>query len=244
MTVLAVLGQSLSASEAQERYFKKEIVPLLDKYCYRCHDADVQKGDFRLDVYQNAAHLLPNRQHWLKVLEQLETEEMPTKKPLPSAAEYEKLIHWIDSVINKIDWSKIKEPGHVTIPLLTNEEYFNTINDSLKMDIRSYSKFSDDSEGMNGFTNDRDGLFVSTSKMEKYLDSAESIADTLVAVSQQPQVWKFEAENMLMTESKEKPTKKDNFHGYFLSRGQMSLYESMDIPYRWLLRSHCSRPAF
>ena len=68
MTALAILGQSLSASEAQERYFKKEIVPLLDKYCYRCHDADVQKGDFRLDVYKNAAQLLPNRQHWLKVL--------------------------------------------------------------------------------------------------------------------------------------------------------------------------------
>lgn len=24
--------------------FKKDIVPLLDKYCYRCHDEDIQKN--------------------------------------------------------------------------------------------------------------------------------------------------------------------------------------------------------
>ena len=211
--------------------FKKEIIPLLDKYCYRCHDDKKQKGDIRLDIYKDAKQILPNRKHWLLVLEQLETREMPTKKPLPTEAEYEKLIHFVEKAANDIDWEKVKQPGHVTIPLLTKDEYYNTLNDLLGLDLRSHSTFSEDSEGVSGFTNDRDGLFVSTSKMEKYIQTAEAAIDSVLAVNKGSKSWKLESEKMFMTETRETPKKLGNdFLGYVLNRGQMSLYESIDVP--------------
>ncbi|MCM8538500.1 MAG: DUF1592 domain-containing protein [Lentisphaeraceae bacterium] len=222
-------NHSMWANDSEES-FKNEIVPLLEKYCYKCHDEDVQKGDFRIDTYKDAKQILPNRKHWLKVLEQLETQEMPTKKPLPSQEEYEKLTHWVEKAVNDIDWDKIKEPGHVTIPLLTNDEYYNSLEDITGLNLRSFSKFSKDSEGVSGFTNDRDGLFVSTAKMEKYIESAEHAADSILALYEQAQTVKLETEKMFMTETREKPGKRGEFVGYFLNRGQMSLYESINLP--------------
>ncbi|MCM8532647.1 MAG: DUF1595 domain-containing protein, partial [Lentisphaeraceae bacterium] len=213
-----------------DKSFQKEIVPLLEKFCYKCHDEDVQKGDFRIDQYKDARQILPNRKHWLKVLEQLETQEMPTKKPLPSPEEYEKLTHWVEKAVNDIDWEKIKEPGHVTIPLLTNDEYFNSLEDITGLNLKSFSNFSKDSEGVSGFTNDRDGLFVSTAKMEKYIESAEHTVDSLLALHEEPKTTKLETEKMLMTETREKPGTRGEFVGYFLNRGQMSLYESINLP--------------
>ena len=226
-----VMSSTAFAEGFKPELFKKEILPLLDKYCYRCHDDKKQKGDIRLDIYKDAKQILPNRKHWLLVLEQLETREMPTKKPLPTEAEYQKLIHYVEKAANDVDWDKVKHPGHVTIPLLTKEEYYNTLEELLGLDLEAHSTFSEDSEGISGFTNDRDGLFVSTSKMEKYLQTAEAAIDSVIAVNKGAQNWKLESEKMFMTETREAPRNlgKD-FFGYILNRGQMSLYDSIDIP--------------
>ncbi|MCM8542979.1 MAG: DUF1592 domain-containing protein, partial [Lentisphaeraceae bacterium] len=225
------LSSVAEQKENSPEVFKNEIIPLLDKYCYRCHDDKKQKGDMRLDIYKDASQILPNRKHWLLVLEQLETREMPTKKPLPTEEEYLKLTHFVEKAANDIDWEKIKQPGHVTIPLLTKEEYYNTLEELLGLNLRAHSTFSEDSEGVSGFTNDRDGLFVSTSKLEKYILTAESAIDSVLAVNKGPQLWKLESEKMFMTETRETPKKvKDDFFGYILNRGQMSLYDSIDVP--------------
>lgn len=232
LLMFSISYSSFAENNAYEpEKFKNEIIPLLDKYCYRCHGEDKQKGDFRLDIYKNASQILPNRKHWLRVLEQLETREMPTKKPLPSEEEYEKLIKYVDHAANNIDWSKIKQPGHVTIPLLTKEEYYNTLEELLGLNLKAHSTFSEDSEGVSGFTNDRDGLFVSTSKMEKYIETAESAIDSVLTVNKGPKEWKLESEKMFMTEARETPKQlKEDFLGYVLNRGQMSLYDSIDVP--------------
>ena len=226
-----LLSSFAESKDKSSEIFTKEIIPLLDKYCYRCHDDKKQKGDIRLDIYKDSSQILPNRKHWLLVLEQLETREMPTKKPLPTEAEYEKLVHFVEKAANDIDWEKVKHPGHVTIPLLTKEEYYNTLEELIGLNLRAHSTFSEDSEGVSGFTNDRDGLFVSTSKMEKYLQTAEAAIDSVIAVNKGPKTWKLESEKMFMTETRETPKKLgSDFFGFVLNRGQMSLYESIDIP--------------
>ena len=35
--------------------YEKQIVPLLDKYCYSCHGNGKKKGDFVLDIYKAQA---------------------------------------------------------------------------------------------------------------------------------------------------------------------------------------------
>lgn len=232
--ILLLFSHSVTSADTKGHkpmVFQNEILPLLDKYCYRCHDSKKQKGDFRIDVYKKASQILQDRKHWLVVLEQLETREMPTKKPLPTEEEYIKLTEYVKKAVNDIDWESVKHPGHVTMPLLTKEEYYNTLNDLLGLDLRAHSKFSEDSEGLSGFTNDRDGLFVTTSKLEKYLHTAEAAIDAVIAANKAPSEWKLESEKMFMTEARERPQQRDDdFFGYVLNRGQMSLYDSIDIP--------------
>ena len=208
------------------------IQPMLEKYCYQCHDGDVQKGDLRLDEFESTKAVLRERKTWLHVLEQLETGEMPTKEPLPSEAEYEEMILWVDRAVNQLDWEKIKNPGHVTIPRLTKSEYNRTIRDLFGLDSAPGDVFSEDGEGRSGFNNDRDGLFITASQMEKYFEAAEKSVDAVMALNLQPLSKKFEAEEMFMTEARSAKSKVDDDEaiGYVLNRGQMTLYDSIDVP--------------
>ncbi|NNE93543.1 MAG: DUF1587 domain-containing protein, partial [Verrucomicrobiales bacterium] len=233
-----ILIASFSATFSQEKSepagtadFAK-IAPFLEQYCHKCHDADTMKGDLRLDSYETTAAVIRERKTWLKVLEQLETREMPTKNPLPSEAEYEAMIEWVDRAVNQLDWEKIKHPGHVTIPRLTKTEYNRTIRDLFGLAIQPGEDFFEDGEGKSGFNNDRDALFITASQMEKYFDAAERTVDALMALGGKPFRKKFEAEDMFMTEtgSRTSPVDDEGAIGYILNRGQMTLYDSIDLP--------------
>lgn len=93
------------------------------EYCYQCHDDDTQKGELNLFPYTGTSQVIADRNIWLKVLEQLESREMPTKDPLPTEEEYEGLIAWVDDAVNDIDWTQYRNPRHVTIPRLTKLRY-------------------------------------------------------------------------------------------------------------------------
>ena len=188
--------------------FEGQILPLLEHYCYRCHGENEKiKGDVDLTAFQTEESIFPERGTWLDVLDQIESEEMPTKDPLPSRAERELLVNWIDAKINGIDWSKVKDAGHVTIPLLNKAEYNNTVRDLLGIGGEPGRIFSDDGEGQSGFTTDRDNLFLTTAAMEKYFLAAEGALDTLLAPPTKPIELQLESEDMFMTESGVQPEK-------------------------------------
>ncbi|MCB1076708.1 MAG: DUF1587 domain-containing protein, partial [Verrucomicrobiae bacterium] len=206
-----------------------EIQPLLEQYCHRCHGAEEQKGDLRLDGYHRVGSVIRDREVWLKVLEQLESREMPTKKPFPTEEEYGQMIRWVDGVVNHIDWDAIKHPGHVTIPRLTKQEYNRTLHDLLGLPIDPGRDFSEDGEGKSGFNNDRDALFVTPSQMEKYFDAADRAIESVMALNEKPFRRQFESEAMFMTESGSVPQPfAGEGVGYVLTRGQMTLYESIE----------------
>ena len=211
-------------------------MPLLEKYCYKCHDDDTQKGDLNLFEYADTTQVIADRKLWLRVLEQLETREMPTKDPLPSEGEYATLIEWVEHTVNDIDWTKYRRPGHVTIPRLTKREYGNTMRELLGIDLDLEVRFSEDGEGQSGFNNDRDALFVTPAMLEKYFQAAELGMNALTAHQQvggddMSETW-LQAEEMFMTEMGTKVTTfggtKDK--GYVLNRGQQTLYESVEFP--------------
>ena len=230
LAVLAILGGNFLPAEDLDF---SEIQPLLEKYCYKCHDGEVQKGEFRLDTYSSFGQVLKDRKKWLKVLEQLKSREMPTKEPLPGDAEYDHLVRWVDKAVNDVDWEKRKHPGHVTLPRLTNVEYDRTIRDLLGMQIGASRIFPADGEGKSGFTNDRDNLFLSSSQLEKYFTAAEWAVDSFIGLRENPRVQLFEAEKMFMTESRSGTARfKDGSEGFVLNRGQMTLYENVEAPFR------------
>ena len=205
---------------------------MLEHYCYRCHGEEKQKGDIQLSSFHTKRALLKEHRLWQDVLHVVREEEMPEEEPLPSPEERRMLVDWLEQTLNEIDWSKVRNPGRVTMPRLTKVEYNNTMRDLLGFDFNPGNVFSEDGEGQSGFTNDRDNLFITPVQMEKYFEAAERSLDALLSFEKDPIEYFFESEDMFMTEMGETPKQiGDDFLGYVINRGQMTLYESMEFPH-------------
>lgn len=212
--------------------YEQDIQPLLEEYCYRCHGEEKQKGDVQLSSFHDKRTLLKEHKLWQEVIHLVRDEEMPDEEPLPTPEERQLLVDWLEYTLNEIDWTQVKNPGHITMPRLTKDEYNNTMRDLLGVDIQPGNTFSDEGEGLSGFTNDRDNLFVTPVLMEKYIEAAERALDALLAYKKEPIDLHYESESMFMTETRETPKQiGEDFLGYVLNRGQMTLYESIEFPH-------------
>lgn len=207
-----------------------EIRGLLNRFCVKCHGAEKPKGDFNLTAFSDADAIRRDRATWRRVLHVVREEEMPPDDPLPTAAERQTLTRWLESV-TKIDWSKVRNPGHVTIPRLTRTEYANTLRDLLGIDLQAARDLSEDGEGNSGFNTDRDALYVTPEQLEKYFEAAERALGGVLALKRGATEQHFESEKMFMTETRETPQRfGEDFFGYVINRGQMTLYDSVEFP--------------
>ena len=228
---LAIVSVDASSAEPLAS-FENDVRPLLEEYCFRCHGENKQKGDVQLSSFHSKRMMIEEHELWREVIHQIKSEEMPDEEPLPSPQERALLVDWLEQTLNEIDWAKVKNPGHVTMPRLTKTEYNNTMRDLLGVDIRPGDYFSEDGEGLSGFNNDRDSLFVTPVLMEKYFEAAERSIDGLLGFKKEPIEFHFESEAMFMTETRETPKQfGDDFLGYVLNRGQMTLYDSIEFPH-------------
>ncbi|MHC4993636.1 MAG: DUF1592 domain-containing protein [Planctomycetota bacterium] len=221
------------------------VKPLFEKYCYGCHNPDKKKGKLDLTPFTTREAILQEPKLWEEVLLLIEEEEMPPKGEMPTGAERVKMAHWVDQTIHELDWSKHKNPGHVTIPRLTRAEYNHTMRDLLGIDLQPGLLFGEDGQGASGFTNDRDALYVTPVILEKYLTAADRALTALFALDDKPTTVHLESEKMFMTETSMRPeTFGDGFVGYALNRGQMTLYESVVFPqdgyYEFKLRARAT----
>jgi hypothetical protein len=164
--------------------FKRDIEPVLEKYCYDCHGNGVDKAGVRLDGFDDAASL-HDPKLWLRALKNVRAGIMPPadEEPLP-AAEAEKLMQWIKREAFGLDPAR-PDPGRVTVRRLNRVEYRNTIRDLTGVDFDTQKEFPSDDTG-HGFDNIADVLTISPMLLEKYLDAAQAIVGQFVPM--QPRV--------------------------------------------------------
>ena len=103
MTVCGVLA-CLPVHADPATAYTKEIVPLLEMYCYDCHGEGESKGKFSMDEFKDLPAHLSNRKHWLPVWQNLRSQVMPpSDKDQPSVEEKKKLLAWIEKDVFKLD---------------------------------------------------------------------------------------------------------------------------------------------
>ncbi|MFO0926196.1 MAG: DUF1592 domain-containing protein [Gemmataceae bacterium] len=180
--VLALSATALFLPAADARpgdalTYARDIRPLIDRYCLRCHSAAKPKGDVRLDRDRSDDDVRKHLALWEKVGGNLRSGDMPpANAKKPSAAETEVLNRWLDAVVFKTDCTGPKDPGRVTIRRLNRAEYNNTIRDLVGVDFQPAKDFPADDVGY-GFDNVGDVLSIPPLLMEKYLATAEAIVD-------------------------------------------------------------------
>jgi hypothetical protein len=178
----ALLAGSLPAAEPTAVVnFKKNIQPLLTKYCYDCHAAGVNKGQVAFDELATSADILGSHELWELSLRNVRAGIMPPIEEgvdRPSADEIARISQWIKAEAFGLD-PAAPDPGKVTVRRLNRSEYRNTINDLMGVEFNSEVEFPPDDSG-DGFDNIGEVLTVSPLLLEKYLQAAETIVDRAV----------------------------------------------------------------
>ena len=178
LAVAAVATLPMDAAPAtagrSEDAFRKQVQPLLAKYCYDCHGDGMDKGKVSFDEFKSHEELLGKRDLWLAVLKNTRAGIMPPeKKDRPTADELRVLEQWIKGDVFQID-PENPDPGRVTLRRLNREEYRNTVRDLMGFDYKVQDELPPDDTGY-GFDNIGDVLTTSPMLLEKYMQAAETI---------------------------------------------------------------------
>ena len=162
--------------------FEKEVLPMLETYCFDCHDSATAKGDIDLESALAQKPLVRNRLLWENVAERVKMGDMPPKKKSqPADSDRLKLRAWLAAEINGFDYAKVRNPGYVSARRLTREEYNRTIRDLVGLDLRPADEFPMDFSGTSGFSNSANTLFLQTAHLDRYFTSAEGVIDEVRA---------------------------------------------------------------
>ena len=166
--------------------FSQDAIPFLAAYCYSCHTGDQPAADLPLNSFTDNRSLVENRAIWDRVLDMVETGQMPpTDAEQPSIETSEAFVARIEAIFEHADRTAKPDPGRVTVRRLNRVEYKNTVRDLLGVDFDPTVNFPADDIGY-GFDNIGDVLTVSPLLMERYLEAAEAIATRVVLVELPP----------------------------------------------------------
>lgn len=168
------LSSGLNAAPAA---LDPQVSAYFEEHCTKCHDEDVQKGDFRVD---NLSHKvgIENTPQWLELMERINSGEMPPKKEKkqPKAEESAKVVEWIAARMKEGEAAKMATRAKVTYNRLTRDEYVNTVRDliGVQFDAKDPGNLLEDPE-WHGFERIGSVLTLSPSNIEKYMAAAETV---------------------------------------------------------------------
>jgi hypothetical protein len=175
--------ETVDPEQASLAFWKGELKPFLQKYCYDCHTGESAEAEIDFKSYESHELLIAERPRWNQVRGMIEIGAMPPQDHdlLPSMEEREKIASWIDRQINTVDCQAGSDPGRVTMRRLNNVEYDNSLRDLLGIDFSPSNLVGFPSDGVgNGFDNQGDVLSLSPLQLEKYLQAAKLVASSII----------------------------------------------------------------
>src|SRR5215470_12853959 len=169
--------------------FLGEVRPLLKTYCFECHGTNKRRAGLDLEKLDTPA-ALDGASVWGQVGERLRSKEMPPgNRKQPTEGERQKLLAWVrHAAESRVDCRNLTKTqleqalaGHTTNRRLSRFEYNNTLRDLFGVDLRAGDLLPSEGGGGEGFDNAGATLFTTPVLMEKYLEAAELVLDTLLS---------------------------------------------------------------
>jgi len=160
--------------QAQQKPSFDAVAPLLKTYCVSCHAGDKPQGE--LNLANLAPDFAANESAWKNVFERLNEGSMPPKnKPQPSAAEQKTILAWVASGLAARQSAQAAAQGRTRHRRLNRIEYAATIRDLLGADVDIETLPEDGVAG--GFDNVDAALDLSSTLLERYLETADAALD-------------------------------------------------------------------
>jgi len=174
-------AQALAKAAAADKFsLDRSIRPILELFCYRCHNDEKHKGDVNLTRDHTPRLIAENRKVWLTVIEVLESKQMPPKKEKQMTDDQRKLlVAFINKTLGSLDCGETRDPGKSVIRRLNRTEYDNSILELTGLNLRLAEDFSPDSSGY-GFDNIAEALALSPVLVEQYHQAAVKLLSEIV----------------------------------------------------------------
>jgi hypothetical protein len=180
LLILFALCFAINGFAEEPISYEKDIRPILQDECIKCHNTNTAKGGINIDNYKEQARVIERGSFWLEVLGVIKDRSMPPKTEKHLSQEtYEKLVNGIDAILQSS--LKNKTPGKVVIRRLSHAEYQYTVFDLLGVDFDARNYFPSDGSGGGGFDNQGRALFFTPLKLERYYDAGSQIVESAMA---------------------------------------------------------------
>ncbi len=166
--------------------YAKDIRPLLETYCFKCHGSAKQNGGVDFSIFTDERTVLRERKLWVRATAQLEAKDMPpADAPQPTAEQRALLVRWTKQTVASLDAAvtRDRDPGPSPLRRLTRAEYNLTLRDLLGVEFDVAEAVGIAEEGGQGFDNLAAGLTMSPALMEKYFAAADKALDRFFAVT-------------------------------------------------------------
>ena len=149
--------------------FRRDVAPVLKKYCVRCHGPESEEGNIRIDT------LDPDLLHgddvawWLEVFAVLSNGEMPpADEPQPTDRDRSQVINWLSSEIQVASAVRRAEQGHSSFRRMTRYEYNYALQDLLGLPYNFAKDLPPEANSEDGFQNSSEMLHMSAIQFGTY----------------------------------------------------------------------------
>jgi hypothetical protein len=241
---LLINASSSSAAEAVRAEFEKNIRPILQKFCVRCHGPEEQNGRMRFDTL--STDLIKDRaaaEDWHETLNVLNRGEMPPEdEPQPSVEQLTLLTGWMRQSIDDAIKARRSTGGLTVMRRLNRTEYQNTMRDLLDFEMDYVRDLPPEGLSPDGFRNNGLSLRMTGMQLEYYLESARKALDRVIVTTPEPEVFHHEFDKTNHRKWLGNPTFADNRldrFSIFLARMEPDYPEVGDFLVR--VKAHAER---
>lgn len=173
LMLCVAMGMTVSASAAES------FEAFLGKHCVRCHGAEKEEGDIRLDRLSRDFKSGVDTHHWAETLDKLNSGEMPPDdEPQPTPDEISEFVTALDALLKEGRAARMAERPAVAHYRLSRKEYQNTVYDLLgvRYDPAKPGELNEDTL-WHGYERIGSQLSLSPSHVDRYYRAADIVLD-------------------------------------------------------------------
>jgi len=159
--------------------------PFLEKHCVRCHSAQKEEGDLRIDRLSRDFRSGTDTHHWAEALDKVNSGEMPPKtEPQPTQAEIAAFVTSLNARLSEGRAARMAARPAVSHYRLSRKEYQNTVYDLLgvRYDPTKPGQLNEDTL-WHGFERIGSELSLSPSHVDRYYGAAGLVLDRAFPVA-------------------------------------------------------------
>lgn len=188
VSIVFCCGLASQFLRADEIQFERDILPVLQTHCIRCHGPEIQGANVRLDNLSiNLNEDRAATETWHEVLNVLQASEMPPPdEPQLTGQQLSTLNDWVSKLIKAALADRHKTDGRVVLRRLNRVEYQNTMQDLLGLEMDYARDLPPDAVSADGFRNNGLSLQMSSLQLEYYLATARRALDRVIVQGNQP----------------------------------------------------------